>query len=110
MRVPPLASLGRDDTHAKDPSATQRRKGKAPHPAAACPERSRRGHPHPKGEGSRRKSDSKTRSSFVEILLPPGEGARSADEGRENIHSTLMGHSVERRRPRRRSSANEARA
>src|SRR5437016_3242689 len=51
----------------------------APHPAF--------GHPLPEGEGSQRR-----RCSFIEILLPPGEGARSADEGRENIDSTLTIH------------------
>src|SRR5438309_6776545 len=45
-----------------------------PHPAF--------GHPLPVGEGSRRRVIVKPRCCFIEILLPPGEGARRADEGR----------------------------
>src|SRR5437868_10392960 len=59
---------------------------RAPHPAF--------GHPLPEGEGSRRRVDPETillpsgggvgvgDAPFIEILLPPGEGARRADEGR----------------------------
>ena len=44
----------------------------APHPAGACPERSRRGHPLPEEEGSRRAHTASSRSFSLREKVPEG--------------------------------------
>jgi hypothetical protein len=48
-----------------------------PHPAGACPERSRRSHPLPSGE----ETEGSRVARGLQSLLPSGDGARNADEG-----------------------------